>query len=770
MNYWKTLITTLLIGSCIVALPTKTSVGCGGWDDDFSNGYHFLSFSLVEKETHFSPYILTFDEYHLDDVSARKNQRMANLQEWSDYSCEVDVLEDIDAVIYTSSQSDLEMMRTVIKNKGKVPSRWKKNQFASGLIRGRCIETLDYLVYAKYCEPHAVAGSSWEEEPEFNSEVQELIDFGKNALLETDNHFLRLRYMYQIVRLAHYSDDYEYALELYEDLSYKVDPVESIINWWLLAHKAGCLKRLGQNVEAAYLFSKVFRNCPSKREQVYRSFQIKDDAEWKACLMMCESDEERSSLYALRAMDRNSRIVMEMENIYQLNPNSEHLTPLLVKEIANIEKVFVGADFRRTAYPEKPDKIAKNRLLRLLKFVTRALKQDEIRDKATWVIAQGYLEYLSRDLYAANKTYQKAEKLVDGHPLLSEQLELFQLVLKIHAYTEITPRIEMELYDIIKNNKYFQSVETLPDFFFDKVADLYAKQGEEGKSFLCSFHLSDLQHNPKFEELNDLLSLVEVEDKNKFEEYMLTSRIGEDYKSELYEIKGTYHLSKYELPEALRAFEKVKPERMEREKFYPYYMTVKDCIHCELDVDTNEVEVTKLKLTEQLLDYEYRAKTDMEEAAKFYYLLGAAYYNMSYYGHEYDAIDYYRTSNAWSVSKEEMDSLIKEDHSYGGFGNREFTDVSKPLFFFDKAKDLAMDDELAARASFMAAKCELAAFYQDPEINYSPWKNEIPVLPLKYRNYYDLLITKYSDTEFFEEAVEECAFFGLYAEKVMDGE
>ncbi len=767
MNIWKVSVSILLITSAIIFLPVKVSVGCGyGWEEsDF--GYHFLSFTLAEHETEFSPYILTFEEYHLDDMSARNNQRMANLQEWSDYSCEVDELEDIDKVIYTSSTSDLEALRSAAIKGRNTPAKWRSNEFAKGLVNSKCTETFDYLVYAKYCEPYAVAGSKWDAEREFDSDVQELIDMGKRRLLKTDNHFLRLRYMYQIVRLAHYADDYEYALELYEDLDYKVDEVPSIINWWLLAHKAGCLKRLGNHVEASYLFSKVFRHCPSKREQVYRSFYIKDDDEWKACLRMCQSDDERTTLYALRAMDKNSRLVEEMENIYRLDPDSEHLTAMLVKEIANIEKVFVGADFRRTSYPAKPDQVAKNRLIRLLKFVTNALKQKRIKDLATWTIAEGYLEYLSRDLYAANKSYKRAEPLVEGHPLLSEQLELFQLVLKIHAYTRITPEIEMELYDIIQDNKFYSSVETLPDFMFDKVSSLYAQQGEEGKAFLCNFHLSDLQHNPKFEEINDLISLAEIEDKNRFEEYLLENKIGKDYKSELYEIKGTYHLSRYELPEASRAFDRVNINRLNEEMYYPYFMSINDCIHCELPVDTNDLEVNKLDLTKQLLDLEYNAKTDIENAAQHYYNLGTAYYNMSYYGHEYDVLDYYRTSYAWRTSPEEMEVEIKKDKSWGGFGNREFTDVSKPLFFFDKAKELATNDEQAARASFMAAKCELVMFYQDPETKYRGWDDQIPQLPDKYRNYYDLLILKYSDTEFFEEAVEECKFFGLYAEKVM---
>ncbi len=768
MKYWKILITSLLTISFIFLIPLKTSLGCGYDDDDFYLGYRFLSQNIMEKETEFSPYLLSFSDYHLPDDEASKKQKEANLEEWQLASCEDASLGDIEELIYSSTRDQLELLKRAAKKGGEVPQSWSGNYFVRHLINNKCYDTFEYLHYAKKCEPHVTAGSSWEEEPILDDEIKELIELGNRNILRTDNQFLRMRYMYQIVRLAHYSDQFEYALELYDFLDPKVDDSESIIKWWLLGHKAGCLKRLGKNVEASYLFSKVFKNSPSKREQVYRSFYIKDDAEWKACLLMCNSDDERATLHALRAMDSHADIEEEMSQIYDLFPASEHLTPLLIREISSLEETFLGSEFRRDLQGQKPDKIAKNRLIKLLDFVTRALKDNKIKDVPLWTLAQGYLEYLSRDLYAANHTYKKAETLVKGNPVLEDQLELFQLALNIHGYTRITPSIEEEISAYIKKNKFFNSVETFPHFLFDRLSYLYKKQKNTGKGFLCNFGLEDLRVNPKLRYINDLIRLAERENHNEFEEYLLKTKLGEDYLSELYELKGTYHLSKYELAEALRAFEKVQPSRMDDEIFSPFLLPILDCIHCESPSDTTILHLNKMELAKLLLEYEYNAKTDMDNADKYYYRLGSAFYNMSYYGHSFEVLDYNRSSDSWNETPEEHNDESEEPNynPYGlAFGNKEYTNVTNALFFFDKCKDLTKDDELAARASFMAAKCELAKFYQDKDSDYNYWTNEIPKLPEKYRNYYDILKNKYSKTEFYQEAISECKFFAYYVEK-----
>ncbi len=772
MNNWKILIRCFIIINFIFFIPLELSWSCGGYYEDFYTGYRFMSLDVIQEKKGMTPYLLSFSEYHLSDTEARGSQRQANLEEWQIASCEDASLEDIEALIYTSTENQLSILKRACKNKQNVPKSWSDNYFVRQLFSNKCSDTFEYLHFAKQCEPYAIGGDTWEEGNDgiIDDQVVDLIELGKRQLLRTKNHFLRQRYMYQIVRLAHYSNEFKMALELYDELDPKVDDVGGIIKWWLIGHKAGCLKRLGKNVEASYLFSKVFKNCPSKREQVFRSFYIKNDEEWKQCMLMCESDKERATLYALRATDWNAYVEEEMQNIYALDPSSPHLAPLLVREITSLEEIFLGADFRRSHYQEKPDEIAKKRLIKLLDFVTRTLQENKIKDIPLWTVAQGYLEYLSRDLYAANKTYEKAKDLVKNDPVLNDQLELFQLALDVHAYTKITPKIEKEIYRVIRSNKFFGSIESFPHFLFDRMSQLYKKQGDTGKGFLCNFSLEDLKLNPKLRYLNDLLLLAKKEKHNDFEEYLLKSKLGEDYISELHELKGTYHLSRYELAEANRSFESVNPNRMDAQKFSPFLLPIMDCIHCEDPNDTTILYLNKKELTELLLDYEYRAKTDMDHADKYYYRLGSAFYNMSYYGHSYNLIDYYRSSGSWQDSPEEHNDQDEEpnDDPYGhAFGNKEFTDVTHALFFFDKCKDLTKDNEMAARASFMAAKCELAKFYQDKDTKYNYWKNEIPKLPEKYRNYYDLLKNKYSGTEFYQEAISECKFFAYYVEHGM---
>ena len=71
------------------------------------------------------------------------------------------------------------------------------------------------------------------------------------------------------------------------------------------------------------------------------------------------------------------------------------------------------------------------------------------------------------------------------------------------------------------------------------------------------------------------------------------------------------------------------------------------------------------------------------------------------------------------------------------------------------------DRELAAKACFMAAKCEQNKFYNlayDRGKLYNQhdeFKNEKNI----YRNYFRKPTDNYSDTGFYKEALEECMYF-----------
>ena len=129
---------------------------------------------------------------------------------------------------------------------------------------------------------------------------------------------------------------------------------------------------------------------------------------------------------------------------------------------------------------------------------------------------------------------------------------------------------------------------------------------------------------------------------------------------------------------------------------------------------------------------------------------------MSYFGHAYQALDYFRSGSSWY----DINSTTTPDYYDAPFGNKEHFDMTKAIDYFEKCRNVTSNDTLAARATFMAAKCELNAFYQDPKTTYNGVG--VPKLPLQYRNYYDLLKTKYNTTPVYQKAIEECKFFKYY--------
>jgi hypothetical protein len=169
----------------------------------------------------------------------------------------------------------------------------------------------------------------------------------------------------------------------------------------------------------------------------------------------------------------------------------------------------------------------------------------------------------------------------------------------------------------------------------------------------------------------------------------------------------------------------------------------------------------KISLLEKIFELEYQAKADYHNSSSYFYKIGLAYYNMSYYGSAWKAQDYYRSGGNWEYARDEV-----FQKAYYPYGNREFQDCSRALFYFEKAIELAVDNrELAARACFMAARCEQKRFFSSKDSDYSPYSNEIPSLPDEYRQHYNLLLTEYNETAFYELAIAECQFFAAYARR-----
>lgn len=754
--------------------PQTISVACVPNERAF-HGYSFLKLDILREQERqaIAPLFLRFDKLYAEHFeAAQKSAQDENLAEWGERFCGLAKLADMAFVIYEATISDLEQLLSAAASKSlPVPPALRGNTMAEHLHEKKCTETIDYLVFAKKCEPHVTTSDPWKAPPRDQETMKRLIGEGKRRFRETKSAYIRLRYAFQVVRLAHYAGLHSQVLELCDDLLPKVDKQgsrwsESMVPWWIEGHRAGALRKLGFHAEAAYLYAKVFLHCPGKRASAYQSFYIKTDAEWDECLRLCQSDAERATLYAIRASGTESRALEDMEKIYAIDPASPHLEVLLVQEMRKMERNLLGLTFNpkkdsNKRYHKTPKPYAGKYVIDLQRFVRNCREEGLVERPSLWYIAEGYLELLAGDYYAADLTFKAAQQEV-ADKALKEQLQAFRAVLKIAAFDQPDAEAEQFAYDLLMEGKLYKAYPGFADFLKDKMAWLYLQHQQDGKAFLSTHPLSDLKPNPRTELLEGLIALALKPDQTPFERLLMQDHPA----SELLDMKASLHLAKGEWEAAYDTYRRIPASNWDDfGQFDPFRETYKDCVHCKPSSDSLGLSAffNKGELIEKLVDLELRAKADFDGAARHYYQLGLAVYNMSYFGYAWKAMDDFRSGSTWASLHRSADGVFP--YPKYPFGNREYTDLGRALYYFEKARALATTEELAAKACFQAARCEQKLFFQTPRYQPDPSGNRIPRLPEDYLVNFSRLKEQYRHTAFYQLAIKECKYFAVYAGK-----
>lgn len=750
-------ITLLLL--LIILLPIKLSSDCTPGRYGF-RGYSFIDPLIIDQTIPSAPLFINIEAIYEAFGGQDFIQQKDNVSEWSERYCNKAKLEDIREIIYDVELDGLNLLRdNLTYEKASLSSFFENNTFARYLKRNNCIETVDYLIFAKRCEPHVTLGSDpWKIPPRDVNTMQNLITEGLALFKKTESHYIRLRYAYQIIRLAHYRKDYAGVLSLYDFLMPQVDNDPSIMEDWIEGHRAGALMSLGRNVEASYIFSKIFENCPSKAESAFRSFNIRSDEEWEACLQLCQTDQERATLYALRAQATDSKVLEEMRKVYELDPYNRHLEILLVMEIRKFEKDLLGAGFnserehnRRLGYPRKD---VGEYIIDVRKFLVQIVKDKKVKRPAFWQVALGYVETLAGNYYDANRTFAQAAALpvVKKDPILNEQLRVFQLAMKISAYQRATEEVEMEVNGIRKDPLY-RKYQDFNDFLRDKMAFLYGQGDSPGKAFLSQYRFKDLKTNPQLAVIDDLLAICRKPNRSSLETALITKAGGETIEYDLVDLKGTLLFSEFRMDEALKVFKEMNRELWDNYGvFNPFVDRMKDCVRCVLPDTANNY--SKGELLERLVNLETLTRAQPESASLYYYQLGTAFYNMSYFNYAWQTMDNFRSGTSMNINvlRRAKDNVVP--HPDFPTGNRENFDCSRALFYFERARETATNAEVAARATYAAAKCERNAWYI----------NRLRGARNEYANF-KILRDQYSQTDYYKRVVRECKTFQAYLRK-----
>ena len=717
--------------------------------------YSFINPSIINPFAPGASLVLGFENLYDRYGRQSTNQVEDNILEWRQRYCDLPSVEDIRYLVYQAPVYELEELANAMDEEGPGMSAYiRQNSFSRYIFRNKCFETVEYLIYARSCEPYVTPRDDWNEKQLNVNVVNDIIERGRVAFMSAKSHYIRLRYAFQMIRLAHYTRQHEKTIQLYDYLMPKVDNDPSIIEYWIIGHRAGALLALGKNVRAAYDYARVFLHCPSKRESALQSFRINTDEEWQQCLLLCKDDRERSTLYAMRAYNRDSHALEEMQAIYALDPKSEYLEVLLVREMRKLEQQLLGLEWnpqrasnRRVFKIPQPD--AGDYLIQLQGFTQRLYQEQQVKTPDLWLVAFGYQEMIAGDFYAARKTFIRARDVVTDKSL-KDQLTVFEVAAQIGFIRELNVDTENRLAEIMLDSRVYEGHPGFPNFLKDKLGWLYQQSGNPGKYFLVHHTLGDLKANPQDGLLLDLIALLQKSKLNRMEMSLLREQEDKTTAEDLIVIRSTMLLDHGQLDSATAVFKKIGRTRWDNyDQFDPFIERLNDCVNCVIRDDSSNL-LNRGEVMEKLVDLEYKAIANQQVGAAYFYKIGLAYYNMSYFGYAWPLMDNFRSGASLLRRKDKNDPNLIPDTRFA-LGNREHFDCSKAMTYFDLARRLALEPELAAKATFMAARCEQNAYF-------------VRRTGRTYM-YFDMLKNQYSNTFFYQRAIRECKYFAAYAAK-----
>lgn len=700
--------------------PVQSCAWDPAWDLDF---YRFFEPEVVGPEG-FDAFHYTFSLLYDYGWQDPKNFRADNLADWRQHMDNRFSLKDIEEIVYDTDYPTLSSARSGFG--------LENNSLAGAFRDGKFAQEFEYLLLAKECEPYNRTASWNEERQPLGSPNHQLIDGFRNLYAKANSDWLKIRSAFQMVRLLHYAGFYKEAIQTYEEYAAPIQGTGSPIEGWALSQYAGALHGSGDVQASNYLFSKVFAEVPSRRVQAWLSFDIQDEEDWQAVLNRCANDAERANVYSMRAISPNAVATQDMAEIHRLDPGSEQLDLLLVREINKLEEAVLGSPWSGSGMDEEGDAGALDRQMTDLHgLIGRVQASGKMADPTLWVLADAYLDHLRGNSAQARAKLAR----IEGSAKVSTEAKLLDLSIKIAQVKQVDRSVENDITkDLfnLKDDLPQEQVEELERYRDESFGNAYERQREWGKALLARRRIYQAQDDLDIQVLDALMAFDKKSGKTLYEKE-LHGRLSNSFSYwDLMEMKGTALFRKLLFPEAIAVFEKI-PENVRNESEFfqigpdPFAYHIRDIINCEPGCHTNEF--TKLSLAKTLLGLQKTAASNPAKAGECYHLLGNAIFNLSYYGAAWKGMDYYR---GYSWGSEDEDNVV---------------DLSRAQQYYEKAIAKSDNREIAALSALMHAKCQMVR-------NFGPIPEQV--------SGYDQLLRNYRDTEVYRMALQECKYFVIY--------
>ncbi|MBQ0028928.1 MAG: hypothetical protein KBT32_00650 [Bacteroidales bacterium] len=752
----------------LLALPFQKAKACG---DPFD--YHEIYFALFPQEltqtNDLSEFLLTYRDVYtpiMDDDSVHTRYN-ANIKEWSAF-----MKISNEQAYYLVMKASREAVDSLL-NYHSCPD--PKLKFANEKFCKSNHNALIYISYAKYLEPYMgnEFTSVWSYDYESSSSIYDL-DYKRTlqTLIQLYNNqndkFLKLRYGYQMVRLAHYTGYCKEAIAYF----YKyVEPLKlkTEIYYYALCQKAGAarnyclhddggeceedvsngdievfLKPANTNYTADFLT--VFEKSHDMKFIAYTSLQSTGSLEGLFENASSLSVKNRISLYFLLGYQRFADPVNEMEKIVALDPNAETALVLMARYINGLERNIHEEeklnDFTKC--------IASSRLSneneqlkscnRAIAIAERMVQQSKHKD--FWRFAAATLNAFAENYDAATEQLRrvnnKDQMYVEAKAFLSLYIDIMKEDNMTKSVADSLYKVQKALFpnvgffchgDIGNYYLYRKSFFLIQRFWSAK----FAEAGDTTTAFLVNNTNSMQQSANNIDLWNKIVDFKKQTVHNGFEKWLLKES-GNLSLEELNQKRAMIHMFKGNFEDAyklvspnvyvkwkcafcsnIRGFNYNDPE--EKNDFQ--YDYIKELLgNVKLDSMPVKDYIGLLMKLDQL------RKRKNSASPKAAFLLGNFYYNLR------EDEGYYR----WS----------------GCLGFCSYDLASSANHFYKSGLDMNPDKELKARLLFALAKNN-----NEGDSFYNSYTRSEPI-------FYYKELKKSNNTDYYKTIVSKCKYFELY--------
>lgn len=795
---WKLFITACVSGF-FISFP-QNIIGCGGEMDPYDYYKSFFHNNLPDAKG-FRPFYYTGYNFLYDDNEPVAVSTLLS-EEWAGYCGEPVKPKDAFMLVNRFAAKDLSNLYYHIeKNQPlKIPDSVGRNEMTKHFIRQKDLEALGYLLYAKQVEPQVNGGNdSWDPPVRDSVKMAKLIKNGQQLYTAAKKDLFRMKYAYQVLRLAHYSGRYEDVIRLYDELKAESNNSSPFLSPLCLALKAGALFRTGQRVESAYLFSKAFSGGTAKRISNYLGFtwSIKRGESREVYLERCKNNKERADMLALFALNSIGDERETIQKIYTLYPASDVLEVLAVREISKLEEKYLtprfqkqagGYSFNRIYLPEYSDSTisASGTEIKLLASLMHTIAREGKNPNAgLFETTAAYAAYMIQDYKTAREYLDAGSKMNLGGKAL-DQMMLTKLLVTISEQNIIDRNFEEQILPSVqwlekkaKEEKPAMSgyweINQWADFYRNLMTEVLAKryhaQGDLQKEVLCmgaaekinkgglsSSSATFMQDHIGSADVEKLFALMTRGGNNAFEKYLISNNTLTV--NDVTDFAGTAYLREHQYDKAIEWLGKVKDTRKITINTNPFIDLLYDQ-ESELPSDA-KFSITKLAFAREMKRLLELSQTDKANAGRHFYKYALGLYNITYYGHAWKLVEYYRSgSDGYAIPKDA--SPFK----------KEYYSAAMAQAYFEKAMNAASDNNFNARCLFMMAKCSQKQLRQP---QYSDYKGDNYWDQMeadrksywaKFKNnaFFPQLVKEYGNTAFFKEAKTSCSHLRDFLDK-----